>query len=278
MGNAIFVVWRESLEAVLIIGILRAFLSRKSGLKKSVAAMWLGVGAGVLMSVILAVLTIRVQDQLVGNALEYFQATILLVSALLMTQMVFWMKKHSRHLKSQLESNLSQAMGTSGLWGVALVSAFSVAREGAETVVYLYGLALENKASGWSGILLASLVGLSLALFTAWVVSKGIRFLNYGMFFKVTSLILLFSAAGLWISGMNRLIEVGVLPALMDPLWNTSKILDSSSFWGGIVAAFTGYRSRPSLTLLLAYAIYWACTVGWMKKDQFGFAPRLQRV
>jgi len=273
MGNIIFIVWRESLEAVLIIGILHSFLTRKSDTRSSVRYMWSGVACGIVLSALLALTTIKIQNELTGRALEYFQTSILFVSAILMTQMVVWMNKHGRLMKKELETNLSQAMSKSGLLGIALVAALSIAREGTETVVYLYSLTLENSASGPVLLTLAACGGLTLALSTAWIVSKGIKFLNYAMFFKVTSYALLFSAAGLIVTGTSRLIEIDVLPTLVDPLWNTSWMLDGASRFGGIIATFTGYRSRPSLMIVLVYIAYWFLAFAWMKRDQWFPAP-----
>jgi high-affinity iron transporter len=57
-----------------------------------------------------------------------------------------------------------------------------------------------------------------------------------------------------------------LVPALVGTLWNTSAILDSSSRVGSIVAALTGYRSQPSLILVLAYAAFWATTIILLKR------------
>ena len=272
MGNIIFIVWRESLEAVLIIGILHSFLTRKSSTsssassaaKSSLKYMWGGVVAGIFLSALLALTTIKIQSELTGRALEYFQTSILFVSAILMTQMVVWMNKHGRLMKKELEINLSHAMTKSGLLGIALVAALAIAREGTETVVYLYSLSLENSASSPLALASAAGLGLVLALSTAWMVSKGIKFLNYGTFFKVTSLVLLFSAAGLIVTGADRLIEIDVLPSIINPVWNSSWLIDGGSRLGGIIATFTGYRSRPSLMVVLIYAAYWLVTYAWI--------------
>ena len=145
---------------------------------------------------------------------------------------------------------------------------FAVAREGTETSVYLYGLVLENAglARGWM-MAAAAVLGVMLALATASVVSRGIRFLNYQTFFKVTSYALLFSAAGLLISGTGKLIEMEVLPTLVDPLWNTTWLLDSSHGAGAFFASLTGYRARPSLMMVIAYVFYWMVGLGIMNRS-----------
>ena len=284
MGNILFVVWRESLEAVLIVSILYSFI--KKGIVqgkvevRSLSYVWGGVAAGIALSSLLAVATVGVQDSLQGRALDYFQTTVLFVSALLMTQMVVWMNEHGKKIKTKLESDVTEASKHSGHWGVAIVAALAVAREGAELVVYLYSLVLENKGLGASGVAALTALGIALALFTVWSFSKGIKFISYPLFFRVTSMALLFSAAGLVVNGTNRLIEMDLLPSLVDPIWNTSAVLDGHGVFGGIVSAFTGYRARPSLMLVLIYTGYWLLTFIWMKREAItaalGFRSEIQ--
>lgn len=64
-------------------------------------------------------------------------------------------------------------------------------------------------------------------------------------------------AVALLTTGVNRPIGMGWLPALIDPLWDTSALLDDGSAAGTMLSAFTGYRAHPSLMLAAVYAAYW---------------------
>ncbi len=141
MGNAFFVVWRESLEAFLIAGILYAWLQGNDPSGKGKRALFIGLAAGVGLALLLGWALLTVQDELSGNALEVFQTGTLLVAAGLITQMVLWMRKNGRQMKARLHADLSAAAEKSGFVGVAVVAALAVAREGAETVIFLYGMA-----------------------------------------------------------------------------------------------------------------------------------------
>jgi high-affinity iron transporter len=270
VGNVLFVVWRESLEAVLVIGILHSFLARRRDVNtsKAIRAMWAGVAGGIVLSVLLAYSTMFVQDQLQGRALDGFQAGILLLSAVLMTQMVLWMNRNGKRFKNTLESEIREAMTSSGIWGAGLVAMFAVAREGTETVVYLYGLALENRglAGSWA-MAGAAALGLVLALATAGAVARGIRYLSYPVFFKFTSYILLLSASGLLVSGVAKLIEMDVLSPLVDPVWNTGWLLDNNHGFGAFLATLAGYRARPSLTAVLVYGAFWFVSLMLMNRQ-----------
>ncbi len=264
MGSVLFIVWRESFEAVLVIGILYAYLMRFAGTRRSLAYLWSGVTAGIGVSVLLAFATLGIQSELRGQQLQYFQTAMLFIAAILMTQMVLWMNRHGRTLKRTLEADMDKALGSGRLIGVALIALLAVAREGSETVLYVYSLGLEH-AGGMAALLGMAALGFVLALGTAWGVSKGARFLSYKFFFRFTAVILLFSAAGLLISGISNLTGMGLLPSLIQPVWNTSSVLDSSSRVGGIISALTGYRSQPSLMLVLAYAAYWSTPLWWIR-------------
>lgn len=255
MGNAVFVVWRESIEAMLVIGILAAWLRRNEDAGTGRHALWLGVGGGLALAFALGWAMLSVQGELSGAALEWFQTAILFIAAGLIVQMVLWMQKHGRRLKQSLEQELARAHERSGAWGIALVAALAIAREGAETVIFLYGMGLEE--SGRGQLFGGAALGLLLALLTAWAIDRGLRFLSYRHFFQFSGLLLLLLGAALLVSGVERLIGVDWLPPLLDPAWSSAWLLDDGSRLGALVAAFTGYRAQPSLTLVLIYAVYW---------------------
>ncbi|WP_296000205.1 FTR1 family protein [Rugamonas sp.] len=253
MGNALFIVWRESVEAMLVVGILYAWIKRNDG--AGLRALWLGVAAGVALAGALGWAMVAAQDELSGGALECFQLAMLLAAAGLIVQMVLWMQKHGRHMKQQLERDLAGAARRAGGVGVAAIAALAIAREGAETAIFLYGMGLADGAG--VGLAGGAALGFALALLTAWAVNRGLRFLNYRQFFRVSGLLLLLFAAALLASAVDRMIGSGWLPPLVDPLWDSSALLDDAGSGGAALAAFTGYRARPSLTLAVIYALYW---------------------
>lgn len=254
MGNALFVVWRESVEAMLVIGILYAWLRRHPA-PGGLRALWTGVGIGIGLALALGWAMLAAQDELSGQALEWFQTAVLFVAAGLITQMVLWMARHGREIKSQLEAGLANAADRGSWFGIAAISALAIAREGAETVIFLYGLGLEQ--GDGSGLAFGAVAGFALAVVTAWAAARGLRFLDPRRFFQLTGLLLLVFAAALLVAGVERLIGMGWLPGLIEPLWDSSALLDDATPGGRLFAGLTGYRAQPSLMLLLIYAAYW---------------------
>lgn len=255
MGNALFVVWRESVEAMLIIGVLYAWLQRSDAEHGSVRALWLGVATGIGLASALGWAMLTAQGQLAGETLEWFQTAIVFIAAGLITQMVFWMQTHGREMKQSLERDVARAAERSGSFGIAAIAALAIAREGAETVIFLYGVGLEDNSGG--ALMIGGATGLLLAAATAWAVGCGLRFLNYRRFFRVTGFVLLLFAAALLATGVDRLIGMGWLPPLVDPVWDSSALVDDGSAVGSLLSALAGYRARPSLMLVATYVAYW---------------------
>jgi high-affinity iron transporter len=256
MGNALFIVWRESAEAMLVVGILYAWLRNRADAAVGMRYLWGGVAAGAALAVMLALVMLGIASALSGDGLEYFQLAMMLIASALIVQMVFWMRKHGRTLKKDLEADLARNARAANWWGLLVVVALAVGRETAETVVFLYGLGADS--GGITNLPIVLVLGVGAAFATFWALQQGSRILSWRLFFRVSEVLLLLLAGALLVSGIEKLIALDVLPALVDPVWNTSGVLDDSGRIGGLVASFTGYRARPALLPLLALAAYWA--------------------
>lgn len=265
MENALIIVWRESLEAMLVIGVLMSWIARQSvgeqvALKRGV---WGGAGAGLVLALALGYATYAIQSEFAGVALEKFQLAMVLVAAGLIVQMVLWMHRHGRAMKRELEA---QAEKSAGVLGIAVITALAVAREGAETVVFLYGLGLEATGGTPTGMLLAAGAGFGAALASAWLVARGARYLNYRTLFRVTEVLLLLIAHALLVNGIDRMIGMEWLPPLLDPAWDMSGLLSDGMGMGRFLADFVGYRAQPAGVLLMASATFWAYVMWQMRQ------------
>ncbi len=254
LWQAVFVVWREALEAILIIGILNSYLVKTS--PKALPAMWRGVVAGIFLSFVIAGLMLGAETWFTGNAQIYFQVGILFLSCGLMTQMVFWMRRHAKSLKKEVETHLQNALKKPSFLGIATVAALAVGREGSEAVIYIYGLGLE-KSAGFSAMTISVLIGLVLASCMFYLLSKGLRLLKNQVFFNATSGVLLLSAAGLGASAIGKLVAENMLPGLIEPVWDISKWFDSEGGLVTFVRAICGYNPRPTLSEVLFYFGFW---------------------
>lgn len=263
MGNTLFIVWRESVEGILVVGILYAWLKTHPQGACGIRYLWRGVAAGLGLAGLLALAMMGVYSSLDGDALDYLQLAMMLVAAGLITQMVFWMRKHGRVLKNELETGLQRAAAESNWIGVSLIAMLAVGRESAETVIFLYGTAMEQHGMAFAQFLGAALAGFALALATFRLLANGGRYLSWRRFFMVSETLLLLLAAGLLAGGVEKMLGFGWLPPLADPVWNSSFLLDDRASVGNLIATLTGYRARPALTLVLVYAAYWGFVLCW---------------
>ncbi|SCK28659.1 FTR1 family protein [Vogesella sp. LIG4] len=258
MGNALFIVWRETVEAMLVVGILHSWL-KQHGHRTGMRYLWGGVAAGVGLAILLAFAIVGVADVLSDTGLEYFQLGMVSVAAALIVQMVFWMRAHGRKLKRELESSLADAQQNANWWGMLIVVALAVSRESSEAVVFLYGLGSGEGGNPLFWLMLP--LGVLLAWGTFWLLQQSSRFLTWQRFFRISEVLLLLLAASLLVNASERAINLNLLPTLLDPVWDSSRLLSDSGSLGGFIANFTGYRAQPSLSLVLVYALFWLAVV-----------------
>ncbi|MDY0309140.1 MAG: FTR1 family protein [Castellaniella sp.] len=274
MEQVAFIVWRESVEALLVVGILYSWLHASPEGRRGLPWLWGGVGAGLLLAGALALVLLGVSAWLSDEGQEWFQALMALAACGLVVQMVVWMRVHGRGLKRELESGASEQIGSRHWWGLLALVMIAVAREGSETVVFLYGSVLSSQASGGIGVLaLAGLGGFAAALLTFWLLQLGGRIITWRRFFRLTEILLLLLAGALLVSATDRLISLGVLPTLMDPVWDSAGLLGTEDGLGKILADFAGYRAYPALSQLLIWLAYWGIVAWLLRRASDGTVP-----
>ncbi|WP_238912931.1 FTR1 family iron permease [Achromobacter insolitus] len=258
MEQVLFIVWRESVEAMLVVGILYTWLRATPEGKRGLTYLWGGVAAGLALAVALALVLLGVSTWLSDEGQEWFQAIMSLAASALVVQMVVWMKKHGRTLKGELESGARASVANDNWWGLFVLVAIAVAREGSETVVFLYGTV--SAGEGGSDMLklaLAGIAGFVVALLTFWLLQLGGKLITWRRFFRVTEILLLLLAGALLVGGLDHLISLDVLPTIVDPVWDSSWLLSDSTGVGKVLADFAGYRALPALSSVLLWVAYW---------------------
>lgn len=257
--------FREGLEAALIIAIVLTYL-RRTGRTERSGQVWAGAGtAALLTAVFITVL------QLIGASFTYpaqgiYEGVTSLLAVAMVTSMTFWMARHGRQIKRELEREVEQSVegerATRGAWlpglGLFGVAFLAVGREGIETGLFLAAAAF---ASTGLATLIGGLAGLALAGVIAWLIYvAGLR-LNLGLFFRIAGVLLIFFGAAMLRYAVQEFEEVGLVPPLVERVWNTGGWLPDSTGAGAVLAALLGYTAHPSLAQLLAYAGYFGAVV-----------------
>ena len=245
---------REGIEAALIIGIVIGAL-RKMNRTELVPAAWMGMLSAIVTSVLIAFMLSMLGLSLEGAAEEIFEGTTMLVAAALLTWMIFWMNRHARTLKTEIEADLHRAAGRTGSQAIFLVAFLAVVREGIELALLMTASVFTTDAAQ---TLLGAALGLTVAALLGWGIFAATVRLNLRRFFQVTGFLLILFAAGLVAHGVHEFNEAGWIPEVIEHVWDVNRVLDEDSTIGSLLKALFGYNGDPSLTEVVAYLVYFA--------------------
>jgi high-affinity iron transporter len=253
MFASFLITLREGLEAALIVGIVLGVL-RKLGRTDRSRPVWAGVLAAVATSVAAGLALNALGVAFEGRGEEIFEGMAMLLAAAVLTWMIFWMRRQGRNIQAELESDVRRATATGSAWALFSLAFVAVVREGIETVLFLTAAAFSATPAQ---TLIGGAVGLVVAVALGWLMFAAGKRLDVGAFFRVTSVLLILFAAGLVAHGVHELQEAGVLPIIIEHVWDTNPILDENSTVGSILKALFGYNGNPSLLETVSYVVYY---------------------
>lgn len=243
---------REGLEAALIIGIVLGVLLKlkRTDLSRQV---WAGTGFAVLASLIVALMLNLLGMEFEGRGEEIFEGVAMLLAAGVLTWMIFWMHSTAGNLKQEIEAQTKDAVQGKGARALFALAFLAVFREGVELALFL--LAVQQTTSPLQTLVGASL-GLAGAGVLGWFLFNSARRLSLRGFFQVTNVLLIIFAAGLVGYGVHELNEAGIIPSVVEHVWDINHILSDKSEIGLLLKALVGYNGNPSLTEVVAYLVY----------------------
>lgn len=271
---AFFIVFREVLEAALVIGVMLAYLQRTGAdhLKKWV---WWGMGAGVGLAVLIGIgfgiaYWVAEDNILTGQAKYIFEGFIYLTASLLITTMILWMLNVGKNLRGEIESQMEAKLQKKNAPFLLFISVFmNVFREGIEVILFLIGVGEDNPKA----IPIPAILGLIVGVLFSLAIFKGLLQLNVSTFFMATSMILVAFAAGLFSRSWHEFQEAEWLGAyevdkLERPWWNavmwSTKACcnDKTNEFFAMARALFGYQDTPTYLEFITYFGYW-WLMGW---------------
>lgn len=250
MVGALVIVFRETIEAGIIVGIVLA-ASRGAPGSRMFAA--LGVLAGLIGASIVAAFAGFISDAFEGVGQELLNATILLVAVAMLAWHNAWMASHGRELAAEAKA-LGAAVreGATSLTTLAIVIGVAVVREGSEVVLFLYGLVAAGGTSA-GDLMLGGLLGLVAGAALSALTYFGLAAIPPRQLFAVTTALITFLAAGLAAQAVAFLQQAGVVTALDGTAWNTSAFLSDTSVLGRVLRTLIGYSDQPSWGQVAVY-------------------------
>lgn len=216
------IVFREVLEAALIIGIIAAATRAIPGRNRWLVA---GVALGLAGAGLVALGTGRIAELASGVGQELFNAAVLGIAVLMLAWHNLWMSKHGAALAASARGVGGEIRDGRRECSVLLVVVgLAVLREGSETVLFLYGIAASEGGASWT-MLSGGLAGIVAGVVVGYAVYAGLLRIPLRWFFTATGVLVLFLAAGMASQAARFLIQADLLPSLASPLWDTSAAL-----------------------------------------------------
>ena len=252
MFSATLIVFRETLEAAMFIGIIAAATKQLAGRTR-----WLGAGVavGALGAIALALAADRFSDWYGGFGQDLVNITILSTALAMLVWHCVWVSTHGKELAADARSlGVAVGRGDRKPWALFLAVAMAVLREGAETVLFVGGTMAGSGTGNSMSTLLACAAGLVAGAFVGVLIYAGLSRIPVRHLFTATNLLVALLAASIASQLAKALAQAGVLEQWSSPLWNSSALLAQDSAVGTVLHALMGYDARPSGAQLAFYA------------------------
>lgn len=242
MLASLLIVFREVLEAGLIIGIM---LAATRGIARR--GIWItgGIGAGVLGALVLATFAGELSSAFAGSGPEVFNASVLIAAVFMLGWHNIWMAGHGREVAQKMKAmGHEAALGERSLLAITIVVAIAVLREGAEVVLFLFGVAASSN-EGPVAMFIGSALGIGLGGVISWLLYRGLAAIPMKRLFSITSLLIALLAAGMAGQAAAILANADFIPSWGYELWDTSWLLPVDGLVGRALRALVGYTDRP---------------------------------
>jgi len=255
MLAALVIVFREMIEAGLIVGIVLAASRGVRGRWRMVGG---GIAGGVLGACLLAAFAGQLDALFEGSGQELFEACVLFAAVAMLTWHNVWMASHGREMARQMRDLGRQvSAGERPPVALAIVVGIAVLREGSEVVLFLYGV-LASGGTTAAGVAIGGALGVVAGAVVSALIYGGLLVIPAHRLFTTTAWLITLLAAGMAAQAVAFLQQGGFALVWEEPLWNTSWLLADGSLMGRLAHTLVGYTDQPNGLQALA----WLVTVG----------------
>ncbi|HWI78134.1 MAG TPA: FTR1 family protein [Ramlibacter sp.] len=251
MFAAALIVFRESLEAALFVGIVAAATRQLAGRTRWLSA---GVGIGVLGALLLALMAQHVSGWFDGLGQDVVNIAVLSVALTMLLWHCIWVAAHSKDMAVEARSlGTSVQQGQRKPWALLTAVALAVLREGAETVLFVGGALTGGTGTSTPEVVLSVAVGVGLGVGAGMIIYGGLSRIPTRHVFATTNVLIAILAGSIASQLVKSLIQAGFIERWSSPLWDTSASLAPDSALGTFLHALVGYDARPSAAQLASY-------------------------
>lgn len=268
MFKIAFIIFRECLEIALLLGVIIAVTRPIQNSRYFVIA---GALTGVVASSVFAFFVQSITRQYGGFGDEIFDASIILLTALIISWTCVWMQGYTRKIRRNIDELSDKiASGNASKITLIMVVAATILREGVEILLYIYSISSAENLSindyGY-GLLVGAFSGFAVGA----IVYKGLIKFAGKYIFKISTILLMLIAAGLASEAAGILTSSGIIELYDDQLWDTSWLVSNGSLTGKLLNIIIGYDSKPNGMQLIFYFATIAITLTMMKARSIFF-------
>ncbi len=259
MVESLLITFRETIEAALVIGIVISYLY-KINQAQHTKTVYFGVFSGIALSVLFAVAFTALTMEFEGVLEAAFEGSMMLVGALLLSTMIFWMMQQE-NIADKIKQQVSEKISNAKIWGLFGIVFVAILREGVETVIFLKAVSF----AGEGYHLLGASIGILAGILMGYAIFRTSLRIRLGTFFRVTNVFLILIAAGLVAHGIHEFQEVKLLPVYVEHLWNMNPAVEGANSYpimheegavGSVLKGVFGYNGNPSLLEVICYGGY----------------------
>ena len=243
------IVLREVLEICLVVGIISAALKE---LRHRNKLLFVGVTIGVIISLCVALSLHKISNLFDGNGQEILNIIILSAAILCIAWTLFWMNTQGKLLHSKVSSVSKQLVNEEiSMWPMISIISLSIAREGAELILFLHGISLTglNSLDLVYGAMTGAVIGITLGL----LLYNGLLKLSVKHFFKIINIMLILLAAGMASQLANYLNSSDIISSFSNAMWDSSWLISDQNIIAKLLHGLLGYSSHPSVLQVIFY-------------------------
>lgn len=266
---AFFILFRETLEAAIILSVMIVLLDNivedrvlRRRMKKHV---WLGVVTGVLLSLAAAAIFISLYYTVAKKAWEssepLWEGILALVAVVLITIMAFsmirvdtWRAKWEKKLAKVTAETLNkqgEVQSTRSKYALFLLPLSIVLREGCEAVIFLGGVGLQGSGTA---VPIPAVIGAMCGILAGYLLYRGCSAVGFKWFLILSTALLLVIAAGLFAGAVHELEEYTKNEHFIWQLHCCHQ--EKDGIWK-ILNAIVGWRDEATVGTLVSYICYW---------------------
>jgi len=268
---SLLVTAREGIEIALIVTILLGYL-RRIDQKRHFREIWYGVAAAAALSLAVGAGLEIASRELDGRVRDAFDGFTMLFAVCVLTWMLFWMKRNSAGISTELKHQIDVALSRGSVAALALLAFSSVGREGIETTLFLFAGSTNQSSDGL--FVIGGILGFVIAAAAGVILYYGSAKLPLRQFFLGSAIALMVLAAGLLTNALTALHEATLISELGFRPWDSESFISMTSTLGKFLHTVLGYDAAPAISQIV---LYWTYLVVVLAAYLLWPTPRLPR-